>query len=80
MRKYPYISIYGQHGYRRHKIWLLLARNEGSTLFTEGDTPNAIVLYKVRQKHRLIVVDQNNPKYFRLDAINWEQLLDLNDT
>ena len=52
MRKYPYISIYGQHGYRRHKIWLLLARNEGSTLFTEEDTPNATVLYKVWQKHR----------------------------
>ena len=27
--EYLYISIYGQHGYRRHKIRMLLTRNKG---------------------------------------------------
>ena len=43
--EYPYISICGQHGYRGHKAKVLLARNQGSTLFADGDTPNAIVTY-----------------------------------
>ena len=43
--EYPYISICGQHSYRRHKARVLLARNKGSTLFADGDTPNAIVTY-----------------------------------
>ena len=43
--EYPYISICGQHGYRRHKARVLLARNQGSTLFADGDTPNTIVTY-----------------------------------
>ena len=41
--EYPYISICGQHGYRRHKARVLLTHNKGSTLFADGDTPNAIV-------------------------------------
>ena len=41
--EYSYISICRQHGYRRHKVRVLLARNQGSTLFADGDTPNAIV-------------------------------------
>ena len=76
---YPYISIYGEHGYRRHKFRVLLARNEGSTLFTEGDKPNAIVLLNIWREHRLIVVDPDKPRHFRIDAINLEQLLALND-
>ena len=44
--EYPYISICGQHGYRRHKARVLLTRNKGSTLFADGDTPNAIVTYQ----------------------------------
>ena len=43
--EYPYISICGQHGYRRHKVRVLLTRNQGSTLFADGDKPNAIVTY-----------------------------------
>ena len=43
--EYPYISICGQHGYRRHKVRVLLTRNKSSTLFADGDTPNAIVTY-----------------------------------
>ena len=43
--EYPYISICGQHGYRRHKVRVLLTCNKGSTLFADGDTPNAIVTY-----------------------------------
>ena len=40
-----YISICGQHGYRRHNVKVLLIHNQGSTLFADGDTPNAIVTY-----------------------------------
>ena len=78
--EYPYISIRGQHGYRRHKARVLLARNQGSTLFADGDTPNAIVTCNLWQEHRMIVVDPNRPRHFILDMINQEQLLALNDT
>ena len=44
--EYPYISICGQHGYSRHKARVLLARNQGSTLYTERDTLNVIIKYK----------------------------------
>ena len=52
--EYPYISICGQHGYRRQKVRVLLTRNKGSTLFADGNTPNAIVIYNFWQEHRLI--------------------------
>ena len=78
--EYRYISICGQHGYRRHKVRVLLTRNQGSTLFADGDTPNAIVTYNFWQEHGLIVVDPNRPRHFRLDMINQGQLLALNDT
>ena len=78
--EYSYISICWQHGYRRHKVRVLLTRNKGSTLFADGDTPNAIVTYNFWQEHRLIVVDPNRPRHFRLDTISQEQLLALNDT
>ena len=78
--EYPYISIFGQHGYRRHKARVLLARNKGSTLFADRDTPNAIVTYNLWREHGLIVVDPNRPRHFRLDMINQEQFLTLNDT
>ena len=74
------IRICGQHGYRRHKARVLLARNQGSTLFADGDTLNAIVMYNFWKEHRLIVVDPNRPRHFRLDMLNQEQLLALNDT
>ena len=73
--EYPYISICGQHGYRRHKVRVLLTRNQGSTLFVDGDTPNAIVTYNFWREHGLIVVDPNRPRQFRLDMINQEQLI-----
>ena len=75
---YLYISICGQHGYRRQKVRVLLARNQGSTLFVDGDTPNAIFTYRFWQDHSLIVVDSDRPRHFRLD-INQEQFLALND-
>ena len=59
---------------------MLLARNQGSTLFADGDTPNAIVTFNFWRENRLIVVDPNRPRYFRLDMINQEQLLAVNDT
>ena len=43
--EYPYISICGKHGYRRHKIRVLLTRNKGITLFADGDTLDATVTY-----------------------------------
>ena len=51
--EYPYISICGQYGYRRHKASVILTPNRGSILFADGD---------------------------RLDTINQEQFLALNDT
>ena len=54
--------------------------NKGSTLFADGNTPNAIVTYNFWREDRLIVVDSNRPRHFRLDTINQEQLLALNDT
>ena len=78
--EYPYISICRQHGYRSHKARVMLTRNKGSTLFVDGDTPNVIVTYNLRRERRLIVVDANRARHFRLDTINQEQLLALNDT
>ena len=77
--EYAYMSICGQHGYRRHKARVFLARNQGSTLFADGDAPNAVATYNFWQEHSLIVVDTNRPRHFRLDAINREQLLALTD-
>ena len=78
--EYPYISVCGQHGYRRHKVRVLLTRSQDSTLFADGDTPNAIVKYNFWREHRLIVVDPNRPRHLRLDMIYQEHLLALNDT
>ena len=78
--EYSYISICGKHGYRRHKVRVLLTRTKGSTLLADGDTPNAIVTHNFWREHRLIVVDPGRPKHFRLYMVNQEQLLALNDT
>ena len=78
--KYPYISICGQHGYRRHKVRVLLTRNRGRTLFAVRDTPNAIVTYNFWREHRLVVVNPDRPRHYRLDTINQEQLLAQKDT
>ena len=43
--EYPYISICRQQGYRRHKVGVMLTRSKGSTLFADGNTPNAIVTH-----------------------------------
>ena len=59
---------------------MLMACNQGSTLFADGGTPNAIVTYISWREHRLIVVDRDKRRCFRLDMINQEQLLALNDT
>ena len=68
--EYLHISICGQHGCGRHKVRVLIARNQRSTLFADVDTPNPIVTYNFWREHRLIVVDPNKPKHFRLDMIN----------
>ena len=53
----------------------MLARNKGSTMLAGGDMPNAIVMHNVLQEHRLIVVDPNILRHFRINMINWDQLL-----
>ena len=58
------------HGYRRHKLRVLLTHNKGSTLFADGDTPNAIATYNFWREHRLIVVDPTRPRHFWLDTIS----------
>ena len=78
--EYPYLSICWQHNYRKQKARVLLARNKGSTLFADGDTPNAVVTYNFWREHRLIMVGPDRPGHFRLDTINQEELLALNDT
>ena len=78
--EYPYISISGPSCYRRHKARVLLIRNQGSTLLTDGDTPNAIVTIKFWREYGLIIVDPDRPRHFRLDMINQGHLLALSDT
>lgn len=60
--EYLYITICGKHNYRR----LLLPHNQASTLFAEGYISNGIVTCNFSQKHRLIVVNSNTPRHFRL--------------
>ena len=61
--EYPYISICGQHGYRRHKVMVLLTRNKVSALFADEDTLNAIVTYNFWRENEVIMVDPNRPRY-----------------
>ena len=58
---------------------MLLIRNQGSMLFADGDTLNAIVTFNFWQEHGLIIVDPDRPRHFRLDLIDREQFLVLND-
>ena len=44
--EYSYISVSGPSCYRRHKARVLLMRNQGSALFADRDTPNAIITLK----------------------------------
>ena len=43
-------------------------------------TPNGIVTFNFWREHMVIVVDPDRSRHFRLDIINQEQLLALNDT
>ena len=43
--EYPYISISRPSCYRKHKTRVLLIRNQGSTLFADEDTSNAIIMF-----------------------------------
>ena len=76
--KYPYISISGPSCYRRYKTKVLLICNQGSTLFADGDTSNAIIMFNFWQELGLIIIDPDRPRHFRLDMINQNQLLALN--
>ena len=78
--EYPYISISGPSCYRRHKTRVPLIRNQGSTLFADGGTSNAIIKFNFWQEHGLIIVDPDRSRHFRLDMINQDQLLALNYT
>ena len=72
---YPFISICGQHGYRRQKKRVVLLKNPGSTEFADGPTPNAIVTYNMWREHGLIETDPARPRDFRLVNVDDEQLL-----
>ena len=65
---------------KRHKTQVLLAHNQGSTLFAEVDTPIVIVTYNFWKVHRMIVFDPSRSRHFRLDATNREQLFAINIT
>ena len=77
--KYPFISICGQHGYRKQKKRVVLLRNPGSTEFVDRDTPNTIVTYNVWREHGLIETDHRKPRDFRLVNIGNEQLLQIQE-
>ena len=72
---YPFISICGQHGYRKQKKRMVLLKNPGSTEFADGSTPNAIVTYNMWREHGFIETDPGKPRDFRLVNIGNEQLL-----
>ena len=77
--EYPFISICGQHGYRKQKKRVALLKNIGSTEFADRDTPNAIVTYNVWREHGLIETDPRKPRDFRHVNITEEQLLQLQE-
>ena len=74
---YPFISICGQHGYRKQKKRVVLLKNPGSTEFADGSTPNAIVTYNMWREHGFIETDPAKPRDFRLVSIKNEQLLQI---
>ena len=75
--EYPFISICGQHGYRRQKKRVVFLKNPASTEFADRDTPNAIVTYNVWREHGVIETDPRKPRDFRLVNIGNEQLLQI---
>ena len=77
--EYPYISICGQHGYRKQKKRVVLLKNPGSTEFTDGDTPNAIVTYNLWREHRLIETNPQKPRDFKLVNMEENQLLQIQE-
>ena len=77
--EYPYISICGQHGYRKQKKRVVLLKNPGSTEFTDGDTPNAIVTYNLWREHRLIETNPEKPRDFKLVNMEENQLLQMQE-
>ena len=77
--EYPFISICGQHVYRKQKKRVVLLRNPGSTEFVDRDTPNTIVTYNVWREHGLIETDPRKPRDFRLVNINNELLLQIQE-
>ena len=48
-------------------------------MFADGETLNAVVTYNFWREHRLISVDPEKPRHFRLDMITQEQLLALHN-
>ena len=75
--EYPFISICGQQGYRKQEKRVVLLKNPGSTEFTDGDTPNAIVTYNMWREHRLIETSPQKPRDFKLVNMEENQLLQI---
>ena len=90
--EYPCISTFRKHVHKKPKTRVLLECNQCSTLFTDGGmpyaiwdmpyawTPNTIFTYDFWREIMLIAVNPNTIRPFRLDAINCEQLLAMNNT
>lgn len=55
---YTFISLCGQHGYRKHNTRALLALTQNSILFTDEDTPNSIIKHNFWTEQRLIFLIQ----------------------
>ena len=72
---YLYIFICRQHNYWKHTTRVLWACNQGSTLFSGGDTSSAIFTYQFFEN----IDDCNWSGHFKLDVINWKPQLALND-
>lgn len=67
--EYPYVSICGQHDYRKQICRILLARNPGSNLFTDGQVQNTIVKYIFWIELTVITVYTNKSRHLALEVI-----------
>ena len=77
--EFPYISICGQHGYRRQKRRMVMIKNPGSTELLNRDTPNAIVTFNLWREFRLIKTDPQRPRDFKLVNMDQKQLLQIQE-
>ena len=73
---YPYAESMAIEGAKPETFWHVI---KTSNFFAERGTLNTIVMCNFLEEYRLIVVNPNRSRHFRLDVINREKLLALND-